>query len=84
MKDYTLVLQNGTEVTLTENDMFIIHMHYERENLFDYLEENYDWDKKTLNKVTDEVLYLTKYKEYTEEDAIEICIKRFDLSTKEE
>ena len=79
MKDYTLVLQNGTEVTLTQNDMFIIREHYERESIYEFLEENYAWDEETLQSVTGIVHYLMVYKDYTEEDAIQRCIADWNL-----
>lgn len=84
MKDFTLVLQNGTEVTLAENDMFLIKEHYERECTYEYLEENYPWDEETLHRVTETVRYLMVYKDYTEEDAIHRCIKDWNLPTERE
>lgn len=84
MKDHKFTLQNLTEITLTKNDMFLIHQYYERESIYEYLEENYDWDEETLKKVASQVHYLMKYKDYTEEDAINRCIKDCNLSTEKE
>lgn len=72
MKNWKFKISSGQEVLLSEDDMLMIHQHFELQCTADYLRENNpDWPEEKVQMIASETRRQIDKYGLDEEDAIE-------------
>lgn len=79
MKNLKIVTHKYVEVELNENDMSIIHHHYEEQCTADYLRDNHeDWSEEKVQAIAKETRRQMDNYGYSEEEAIHCAMLSYE------